>query len=51
MHITFDEYRARLGDPDFMTAEASADIVLFCWQQPPSIFIRDLVVAPTRTTF
>jgi NADP-dependent 3-hydroxy acid dehydrogenase YdfG len=51
MHITFDEYRARLGDPDFMTAEALADIVLFCWQQPPSICIRDLVVAPTRTTF
>ena len=51
MHISFDEYRARLGNPDFMTAEQLAGIVLFCWKQPPSICIRDLVVAPTRTTF
>jgi NADP-dependent 3-hydroxy acid dehydrogenase YdfG len=42
MHISFEEYRARLGNPDF---------VLFCWKQPQSICIRDLVVAPTRTTF
>ena len=51
MHISFEEYRARLGNPDFMTAEQLAEIVLFCWKQPPSICIRDLVVAPTRTTF
>jgi NADP-dependent 3-hydroxy acid dehydrogenase YdfG len=51
MHISFDEYRARLGNPDFMTAEQLADIVLFCWKQPPEICIRDLVVTPTRTTF
>jgi NADP-dependent 3-hydroxy acid dehydrogenase YdfG len=51
MHISFEEYRARLGNPDFMTAEALADIVMFCWKQPPSICIRDLVVAPTRTIF
>ena len=51
MHISFDEYRARLGDPDFMSAEELADIVMFCWKQPQSICIRDLVVAPTRTTF
>ncbi len=51
MHISFEEYRAKLGSPDFMTAEALADIVLFCWKQPQSICIRDLVVAPTRTTF
>ena len=51
MHISFEEYRARLGNPDFMTAEELAEIVLFCWKQPPSICIRDLVVAPTRTTF
>ena len=51
MHISFEEYRARLGNPDFMTAEELAEIVLFCWKQPSSICIRDLVVAPTRTTF
>jgi NADP-dependent 3-hydroxy acid dehydrogenase YdfG len=51
MHISFEQYRARLGNPDFMTAEQLADIVLFCWKQPPSICIRDLVVTPTRTTF
>ncbi len=51
MRITFDEYRAALGNPDFMTAEQLAEIVLFCWKQPQSICIRDLVVAPTRTTF
>ena len=51
MHISFEEYRARLGNPDFMTAEELAEIVMFCWKQPPTICIRDLVVAPTRTTF
>ena len=51
MHISFEEYRARLGNPDFMTAEELAEIVLFCWKQPPTICIRDLVAAPTRTTF
>jgi hypothetical protein len=25
--------------------------VLFCWQQPRSICIRDLAAAPTRTTY
>ena len=51
MHISFEEYRARLGNPDFMTAKQLAEIVLFCWRQPQSICIRDLVVAPTRTMF
>ena len=51
MHISFDEYRARLGNPDFISPEELAEIVLFCWKQPPSICIRDLVVAPTRTVF
>lgn len=51
MHVSFDEYRAMLGNPDFMTAEELAEIVLFCWRQPPGISIRDLVVAPTRTAF
>src|SRR5205823_3393839 len=51
MHISFEEYRARLRNPDFMTAEELAEIVLFCWKQRVAICIRDLVVAPTRTTF
>jgi NADP-dependent 3-hydroxy acid dehydrogenase YdfG len=34
-----------------MTAEELAEIVMFCWKQPPTVCIRDLVVAPTRTTF
>jgi NADP-dependent 3-hydroxy acid dehydrogenase YdfG len=50
MHISFEEYRTMLGNPDFMTAKELADIVMFCWKQPENIGIRDLVVAPTRTT-
>jgi NADP-dependent 3-hydroxy acid dehydrogenase YdfG len=34
-----------------MTADELAAIVMFCYRQPPHICIRDLVVAPTRTTF
>jgi hypothetical protein len=25
--------------------------VLYCWKLPPAICIRDIVVAPTRSTF
>jgi NADP-dependent 3-hydroxy acid dehydrogenase YdfG len=51
MGITFDEYCKTLGNPDFMTADELAGIVLYCWKLPPSICIRDIVVAPTRTSF
>src|SRR6185369_10916563 len=51
MGITFEEYCKALGNPDFMTAEQLAEIVLYCWKVPPSICIRDIVVTPTRTTF
>lgn len=51
MGISFDEYRQALGNPDFLTAEELADIVLYCWKLPPHICIRDVVVTPTRTTF
>jgi NADP-dependent 3-hydroxy acid dehydrogenase YdfG len=51
MGITFDEYRAALGNPDFMSAEELADIVLYCFKLPAHICIRDIVVTPTRTTF
>lgn len=51
MGITFEEYCKALGNPDFMSAEELAEILFWCWQQPPHICIRDLVVTPTRTTF
>jgi NADP-dependent 3-hydroxy acid dehydrogenase YdfG len=51
MGITFEQYRQALGNPDFMTADELAAIVMFCYQQPAHICIRDLVVAPTRSTF
>ena len=51
MGISFDEYRAALGNPDFLSAEELADIVLYCWKLPPHICIRDIAVTPTRTTF
>ena len=51
MGISFDEYRALLGNPDFLSAEELAEIVLYCWKLPPTICVRDIVVAPTRSTF
>jgi NADP-dependent 3-hydroxy acid dehydrogenase YdfG len=51
MGITFEGYCKALGNPDFMTADQLAEIVLYCWKLPPSICIRDIVVAPTRTMF
>jgi NADP-dependent 3-hydroxy acid dehydrogenase YdfG len=51
MGITFDQYRQALGNPDFMTAAELAAIIMFCYQQPAHICIRDLVVTPTRATF
>ncbi len=51
MGITFEQYREGLGNPDFMTAEELADILLYCWKLPPHICIRDISVTPTRTTF
>ena len=51
MGISFEEYRKALGDPDFLTAEELADIVLYCWKLPARICVRDIVVAPTRTAF
>jgi NADP-dependent 3-hydroxy acid dehydrogenase YdfG len=51
MGISFDEYRAGLGNPDFLTADELADVVLYCWKLPPHICIRDIAITPTRTTF
>jgi NADP-dependent 3-hydroxy acid dehydrogenase YdfG len=47
MGISFEA----LGDPDFLSAEELAEVVLYCWKLPPHICIRDIVVTPTRTTF
>jgi hypothetical protein len=44
MGISFDEYRQRLGNPDFLSAEEVAEVILFCWKLPPRICIRDIVV-------
>jgi NADP-dependent 3-hydroxy acid dehydrogenase YdfG len=51
MGISFEEYCKRLGNPDFMTADELAGIVLYCWKLPRSICVRDIVVTPTRTGF
>jgi NADP-dependent 3-hydroxy acid dehydrogenase YdfG len=51
MGITFEEYKQALGNPDFLTAEELADVILYCWKLPPHICVRDIVVTPTRTTF
>jgi len=51
MGITFEEYKQALGNPDFLTAEELADIILYCWKLPEHICIRDIAITPTRTTF
>jgi NADP-dependent 3-hydroxy acid dehydrogenase YdfG len=51
MGISFEEYRKRLGNPEFITAEELADIILFCWSQPQRICVRDIVVMPTTSSF
>jgi len=51
MGISFEEYRARLGNPDFIEASELADIIHFCWKQPQRICVRDIVVMPTNSGF
>src|SRR4029077_7322245 len=51
MGISFEEYKRVLGNPDFLSAEELAEIVLYCWKLPAHICVRDIVVTPTRTTF
>ncbi|WP_309385815.1 SDR family oxidoreductase [Cerasicoccus frondis] len=51
MGITFDEYCELLGHPDFMTAEEFADVVSYCYELPPHLCVRDLVITPTKTSF
>ncbi|MBV9969795.1 MAG: SDR family oxidoreductase [Xanthobacteraceae bacterium] len=51
MGISFEEYCKRLGNPQFITAEELADIILYCWNLPQRICVRDLVVMPTTSSF
>ena len=51
MGISFDEYRRSLGDPDFLSPEEVAQVILYCWKLPKRICIRDIVVTPTRSSF
>jgi NADP-dependent 3-hydroxy acid dehydrogenase YdfG len=51
MGISFEDYCRALGDPDFLSAEELADVILFCWKLPKRICVRDIAVAPTRTGF
>jgi NADP-dependent 3-hydroxy acid dehydrogenase YdfG len=51
MGISFEEYCKALGNPDFLSADELAEIILYCWQLPKTICIRDIVVAPTRSSF
>jgi NADP-dependent 3-hydroxy acid dehydrogenase YdfG len=51
MGITFEEYCERLGNPDFISAEELASIILFCWNLPQRICMRDIAVMPTNSSF
>ncbi len=51
MGISFEEYCKLLGNPEFITAEELADIILYCWKLPQRICVRDLVVMPTSSSF
>jgi NADP-dependent 3-hydroxy acid dehydrogenase YdfG len=51
MGISFEQYEEMLGHPDFMSAEQLAEVILWCYKLPAEITVRDLVVAPTKTTF
>jgi hypothetical protein len=43
-------WRAPSATPSRSSARL-AEIVLYCWKLPPTICIRDIVVAPTRSGF
>jgi NADP-dependent 3-hydroxy acid dehydrogenase YdfG len=51
MGISFEEYCKALGNPTFIEPVELAKIVLFCWQQPQHICIRDIAVMPTDCGF
>jgi NADP-dependent 3-hydroxy acid dehydrogenase YdfG len=49
--ISFEAYCEQLGNPEFISAEELADIILFCWKLPQRICVRDIVVMPTTSSF
>ncbi len=51
MGISFEQYCQALGNPDFMTADELAEIILYCYQLPMHLCVRELVIAPTKTSF
>jgi NADP-dependent 3-hydroxy acid dehydrogenase YdfG len=51
MGISFEQYCAMLGNPDFLEAAEVAQVVYYCYQLPAHVCIRDIVVTPTRSTF
>ncbi len=51
MGISFEAYCEMLGNPEFITAEELASIILFCWNLPQRVCMRDIVVMPTSSGF
>ena len=51
MGISFAEYCQLLGNPDFISADELAEIIMHCWRLPQRICIRDIVVMPTSSIF
>lgn len=51
MGLSFEEYCDALGNPTFIQPEELAEIIIFCWQLPQHICIRDLAVMPTDCGF
>ena len=45
MGISFEDYCRLLGNPDFLSPEQVAEVVLHCWKLPPTICIRDVAAA------
>ena len=51
MGISFSEYCRLLGNPDFISADELAEIIMYCWRLPQQICVRDIVVMPTSSSF
>jgi NADP-dependent 3-hydroxy acid dehydrogenase YdfG len=51
MGISFEDYVRLVGDATFISPEQIANIVLYCYRQPQSICIRDIVVMPTNSAY
>jgi NADP-dependent 3-hydroxy acid dehydrogenase YdfG len=51
MGISFEEYSRLTGNPDFIAPDRIAEIILFCYDLPQAICIRDLVIMPTNSAY